>query len=316
MNEAPLTTAEDYPLPPGGTAGFAETPDGTPLRWAVWRADRPKGSLLLIPGRGEFIEKYTEVIGELLARRFCVGVHEPRGQGLSRHRAASAARGNVSDFALYTGDAAQLLSGPFADLPRPKILLGHSMGGHIGIALLRAQSQAFAGAVFSAPMLGLKTGPYPRPIARLIAGAACGLGLGRRFVPGGAAHSIFDAPFESNEVTHDPARYRRTQAFTQADPALAIGSATLGWLNAAFHAMAGLHRPGVAETIHIPCLFVLAGEETIADNRRIRAFAQRMPQATLVEIAGARHEILMERDQVRAEFWQAFDAFCAPLLRG
>jgi lysophospholipase len=44
--------------------------------------------------------------------------------------------------------------------------------------------------------------------------------------------------------------------------------------------------------------------------------APRLPSAHVLEIAGARHEILMETDGVRAQFWQAFDAFAIKALEG
>ena len=41
----------------------------------------------------------------------------------------------------------------------------------------------------------------------------------------------------------------------------------------------------------------------------IRAFAKQMPNGDYLEIAGAGHEVLMERNEYRAQFWAAFDAF-------
>ncbi|MBN8920935.1 MAG: alpha/beta hydrolase, partial [Rhizobiales bacterium] len=38
-------------------------------------------------------------------------------------------------------------------------------------------------------------------------------------------------------------------------------------------------------------------------------FAIRMRAGAHVVVAGARHEILMERDFYRGQFWAAFDAF-------
>jgi lysophospholipase len=35
---------------------------------------------------------------------------------------------------------------------------------------------------------------------------------------------------------------------------------------------------------------------------------ERLPVCKLITIPGARHEILMERDQYRTLFWDAFDA--------
>jgi lysophospholipase len=45
-----------------------------------------RGSVVVSPGRSEPIEKYFEVVQDLLDRGFVVLVHDWRGQGLS-HRA-------------------------------------------------------------------------------------------------------------------------------------------------------------------------------------------------------------------------------------
>ena len=63
------------------------------------------------------------------------------------------------------------------------------------------------------------------------------------------------------------------------------------------------------ETITTPLLVVGAGKDRICVTAQTKAFAERLPQARYVEIQDAEHEILMERNPIRAEFWAAFDAF-------
>ena len=43
---------------------------------------------------------------------------------------------------------------------------------------------------------------------------------------------------------------------------------------------------------------------------------QRLPNARYVGLNDAEHEILMERDSIRAQFWAAFDGFVAEQLSG
>ena len=45
-----------------------------------------RGTVVVLGGRAEFIEKYFEVIGELLARDFAVAALDWRGQGGSARR--------------------------------------------------------------------------------------------------------------------------------------------------------------------------------------------------------------------------------------
>ncbi len=118
-------------------------------------------------------------------------------------------------------------------------------------------------------------------------------------------------PFEKQIVTSDPERFARAQALLRREPDLALSGATWAWLAAAFRSMDWLSAPGRAESIATPALLIGAGKDRIVLTAETKAFAARMPHATYREIAGAEHEILMERDPLRREWWRAFDDFLA-----
>jgi lysophospholipase len=52
-----------------------------------------------------------------------------------------------------------------------------------------------------------------------------------------------------------------------------------------------------------------AGRDSVVSNAAIERFATRLRAGAHLVISGSRHEILMERDVYRAQFWAAFDAF-------
>ncbi len=56
-------------------------------------------------------------------------------------------------------------------------------------------------------------------------------------------------------------------------------------------------------------LVVVPGADRVVSVSAMERFAERLKAATLVRIPHARHEILMERDSLRSQFWAAFDAF-------
>ena len=99
----------DFAAPPGGETGIARTADGLGLRYMRWagRSQGP-GTIVLATGRSEFIEKYFEVVGELLQRGFCVVVFDWRGQGLSQRELGERAKGHVKDFSAYLEDLADI----------------------------------------------------------------------------------------------------------------------------------------------------------------------------------------------------------------
>ena len=57
-------------------------------------------------------------------------------------------------------------------------------------------------------------------------------GLGEAFAPGGGATLMQTQPFDGNPLTSDPVRYQRALAIVDADPAIGVGGATIGWVNA------------------------------------------------------------------------------------
>lgn len=56
-----------------------------------------------------------------------------------------------------------------------------------------------------------------------------------------------------------------------------------------------------------------AGDDSIVDNASHEAVAARLPNARVVKVPGAFHEILIERDDIRAQFWREFDAVAAAI---
>ena len=58
-----------------------------------------------------------------------------------------------------------------------------------------------------------------------------------------------------------------------------------------------------------PMLVVGSGGDRVVDKRAIERFAQRVRSARLIVIDGAEHEIMLERDALRNQFWAAFDKF-------
>ncbi|OYX08645.1 MAG: hypothetical protein B7Z15_14880 [Rhizobiales bacterium 32-66-8] len=115
--------------------------------------------------------------------------------------------------------------------------------------------------------------------------------------------------FETNRLTTDPVRYARIMALQAAHPELPIGPPTFGWINAAFRAMGRLAAPEVVREIRQPLLIIGAGADKVVSNRVIEHFAARLIAGSAVFIPSAKHEILLETDPIRAQFWAAFDAF-------
>lgn len=303
-----LVSVRGNRVPSGARVGRVTTPDGAVLRHARWMplARVWRGTVTIAHGRAETIEKYFEVVSELRHRGFAVVTFDWRGQGGSARLLRDPRKGHVRRFADYVTDLHTVVQEVvLPDAPGPHHLLAHSTGGAVALMAARRLRTRFERMVLTAPLLGL----YPENGERRmrLARALNGLRLGRAYIPGGGRTAVQSLPFPGNVVTSSELRYRRTANVVEAEPRLALGSPTVGWVHAAFRATEALAHAGVPEKILMPTLIVLAGHERVVSNAAAERFAARMPAGGTVIIPGSRHEILMERDTFRSRFWAAFD---------
>ncbi|MEZ5775606.1 MAG: alpha/beta hydrolase [Hyphomicrobiaceae bacterium] len=302
------------PVPSGATVGLMKAADGLPLRYAVWQASRgPKrGTVCLFGGRTEFIEKYFEVVADLRRRGFAVATMDWRGQGGSGRMLTNHRKGYVRDFAQFDADLLRFMKDVvLPDCPPPFVALAHSMGGNIILRSAAMPGCWFEKIVLSAPMVRLnpKSLRWGLKTTRMMTEMICAFGGSRIYVPGGSDDYGETWPFEGNTVTTDRERYNRNNAIVEAAPDLGLGAATFGWLRAALRSMELLHGRDYPARVHVPILFAIAGEDRIASSRGIEDFAVRLKLARHIVIPHARHEIMQERDDLRQQFWAAFDGF-------
>lgn len=293
----------DNPAPPGGEVFWLKMSERMRLRVALWRPVQSRGSVVILAGRTETIEKYFETVGDLLARDFTVLIFDWRGQGASTRELADPRKGYVAAFTDYLADMAAVLDEIEGRCPRPWVMLAHSMGANIALHALHEWRSDFRCAVLGAPMLGIRL-PAPRVVAVLAALVPPAL-----YVPNGKAHDPLAETFEINPVTHDPRRFARNQAILRTYPQVALGAPTWGWLRAALVATEKIEAPGFLEAIPAPILMLSAAHEQIVENGPQTAAAARLPHCEHLVIEGAKHELLMETDAVRAKVWAAFDRF-------
>ena len=306
----PLLEIGGNPAPTGGEAEWVRGAGGGRLRAALFPPQgRVRGSVVVSPGRTEPIEKYFEVAGRLTGQGFAVLVHDWRGQGLSERIVSDGQLGHADGYADFLTDFTAVLDHFETRLPRPWLALGHSMGGCLTLLAVTEGEDRFAAALLSAPMLGLRTGQVPRLIARVLALIMRAIGRGAASIP--APGGSDPAAFEDNILTHDRERYARDLELTRTWPDLALGAPTWGWLDFAFSATDRLARNAGAAAICIPVVVLIAGEDILVDNQRAKATTARLPHGQALIIAGARHEILQETDEIQAPAWRAFAELAA-----
>jgi lysophospholipase len=309
-----LVALAKNPIPSGATGGMCKTPDGVELRFARWDATRGprRGTVCLFQGRGEFIEKYFEVVADLRRRGFAVATMDWRGQGGSTRLLSKPRKGHVRSFAEFDRDLAHFMKEVvLPDCPAPYIAMAHSMGGHILLRNASLPGSWFSRMVLSAPMIAIAESLLGASYAasRAYAEVLGGIGLGSAYVRKGDDTPIEMEPFEDNPLTTDRDRYQRNRLVLEAAPSLGLGSPTIGWLRAALRSVARLTAPYYPLRVEVPLLLFAAGMDSIVSTTAIEEFALRLKVGTHVLIPQARHEILQEADDVRQRFWAAFDAY-------
>jgi len=310
--EAPLMGIPEMASPPGGRAEWFRGAGGLRLRSAFWQpsrlvADPPRGTVILSPGRTEPIEKYFEFIGNLLARGFCVLAHDWRGQGLSARLLPDRLRGHARAVEEFLDDYSRLMEAYRSRAPKPWIMVGHSMGATLNLLTLQSGDDQIAGAILSSPMLKIRTGKRSMWTVRMA--VRWNLRHGR------AGDYVLDNPddpfahrFETDALTTDARRYDLWRQQLLACPHLGVGGPTWGWLAFGLDAGERAVKPRALRSITVPVTVVQAEHDDRVWKSTNHWSADRIPQGRYVEVPGAKHEVIMEIDPLRAVFLAEFDA--------
>lgn len=287
-------------------------PDGFSLRRIDWPApvDGPaRGSILYLPGRGDFYEKYLETLDYWHSRGWRVTAADWRWQAGSGRYGTAVHTGDVSDFSVWENDLAALWHDWVATTPGPHILAAHSMGGHIALRAIAENRVNPDAAVLSAPMLGFLT-PLPLSLQPAFGRLMCSIGD-----PGRMAWKVSEKPGtplskRASLLTHDTERYADELWWRQHRPELEMGPASWRWVWRAAESVALLNTPGLLEAVPTPILLLATRHDRLVSYSAIARAAARLPRAELAAWGReARHELLREEDAVRNRILAAIDDY-------
>lgn len=311
-NGPKLTVIPTNPVPEGARVGYFTTSDKVRLRYALWPKGRgaPKGTICLVQGRTEYIEKYFETIEDFRQRGFAVATFDWRGQGGSERLIGNRMLGYVDRFDDYWTDLrsfhADIL---LPDCPLPFYLVGHSMGGLASLYAASRDRMMFDRVFLSTPMVGLYGMEDSLARWALFAEAASFVGLGRLPMARRGDKRPDEAMYPDNPLTSDILRYTRMVETVRANDALYLGSPTFRWLAAAMRAMVDAGKDCFPGQIKIPLLMLAAARDRIVSTPAIESLGLRLRTGRHMVIPGARHELFMENDAIRGQVLAAFDAF-------
>lgn len=310
LPEAPYLATDDFPA---ARTYWLDQPQGRRVRLACWApagaGDNPaRGVCLLFQGRAEFIEKYAELAAELTGRGFYVLAPDWPGQALSDPVcAAHPARGHLNDMEECVA-VLRRLEPELAATAGPRVVLAHSMGCNIALRWLGETALTVSAGGLVSPMSAINVGPLAQGLAAAFASAACRLGFGEAYAPGQHDSQPEKDVFERNVVTSDRGRYERARALLLTHAELRTGGVTWGWLDAAFRSMAAV-RARAPRVPHRALHIFSAPKDRVVPAASHPALAALLGAG--ISLHDGEHELLMEKDAIRAGVLAGFDAVLA-----
>ena len=251
-------------------------------------------TLIIVPGRTEPALKYAELIYDFRNLGYDFFILDHQGQGESERLLSDSHKGHVINFSDYIQDFSQ-----FYDKVR-KIkknqtthLIAHSMGGAIAVKFMSQIQWGVNKAVLIAPMLKLNTKPYSEFVARIFSKFLVATGKGDQYAPDYGPYIPEEDVFETNSYTHSEGRFNISKYIFTNWPHLALGGPTARWVHESLKATKSIHKlPFVT-----PVLLFQSGKDEIVKNDRQNAFCRKF--CKLILLPEAKHEILMEKDEIR-----------------
>lgn len=299
MNLTPAPYFDDIvPEADPPSACWVAAQDGPRLRIAHWAPQgQPRGTVLIFPGRTEYVEKYAHIASALVADGYAALAIDWRGQGLGQRLLPDSRVGHVNAFADYQHDVRAMTDLARAlELPQPWFLIGHSMGGCIGLRALY-EDLPVAAAVFTGPMWGIRMATAVLPAAWAVGWTSKLIGLSHLYAPSTDASSyVATAPFADNVLTRDAPMFELMRDQVLRRPELQLGGPSLRWLH---EALVETRQLAARPAPPVPCLTFVGDNERIVSIPRIEDRMRSWPDGDLVVVENGEHEVLMEGPEIR-----------------
>lgn len=298
---------------------YFKTADGAVLRYTFWKAKKQTNypQVIILQGRATTIEKIAHFVERVSDAGYDVWTFEWRGQGLSTRLAGR--RGYIDTYNTYLNDLHYFLVSHVKAAPldqKPLMVLGHSMGAHIGLRYMAEHPGMIDAALMASPMLDLNTGIYPKNFAHRMCRLLSKMGFGKSYVFGHGDYDPATEPFEGNLLTHNQEMFHYHRRLQMERPELILGGVTFQWVSATMDSIQLMLQESYLRNIKVPVHIVAAEEEKVVDNSRLQQACEWMNSCSVEVIKGARHQLLAETPHVQERLIQSLDELRTHYLQG
>lgn len=294
---------------------------GQKIRYGfVLPQEKPKAAIICLPGFREFGEKYFELAHDMLKRGFAFCTMDWAGQGGStRLLLNDPDKVDSIGFEQNILDLHQLIEQhlkPSIALDVPVFILAHSMGGHIALRYLHDYPNGFIkAAALSAPLIKIfQFAAYPSFFARLITTVL--KFKPTSYVPGHEKAVKLSKGMQPGKgySSSDPVRDQIHNLWSDNTDFLRMKGPTTRWLYETIRSCSILQKRSYLKDIKTPVLVGIAGQDKIVFSKATEELVKFLPNGHALFIPESRHEILMERDEIRDVFLKEFDEFISPFI--
>lgn len=254
--------------------------------------------LVILPGRTEPLEKYAEVVYDLLATNAGKNLNfyliDHRGQGSSGRMASPADMGHVDQFSNYVTDLETFIANQKLDQNcDQKFLLAHSLGAGIAVSYILKNPNTFDRVALTSPMLKIMTKPYSYKVARAIVQTSTGIGRGAKFALGQKGYNP-NLKFEENTFTTSLVRFKMAMGMYDTYPLTKLGGVSSRWILEVMKATDKMRSR--YHEINAPMRVFNAGIEVYSEPSEMVKICSEAANCKRIFLESSKHEVLMDRD--------------------
>ena len=257
------------------------TRDGLDLRRRDWPSDGARGTIVIVHGLGEHIDRYGHVAAALNGRGWDVVGYDHRGHGRS-----PGDRGRLVAADDLLADLSRVIDGVRSESARPVLLLGHSLGGLVAARFVAGGLESprpdwhreVDALALSSPALGIPMTSFQRFLLAVLGPLAPDLAVSNGLGAASVSRSATTvSSYESDPLVHDRVTARLTR----------------------FIVDGGERVRGLAPRWAVPTLLLYAGSDRCVLPSASAAFAAAAPTAVVTarEFPSLFHEIFNEPER-------------------
>ncbi|HEY8189986.1 MAG TPA: alpha/beta hydrolase [Micavibrio sp.] len=309
----PKGLQKQFTQPDGWVWDYMVNEDGAILRHGLLAEHRnPIANIIIRGGLSEMTEKYFETIRDLDELGYNCYSMESRGEGGSERYLSDPSKRHSLGFGRDKRDLLHYIARYVPD-NAPRVILAHSMGALPALLAIRDEPDAFQKAVLTAPLMGFED-PRAKGFEWALALMPPIRSLRESYIPGNGPWRPQNAPDRTQHppqtYSSHPTRMYLHENWMEANPNLRIGGPTKGLIAHASKAIMTLRCPGAIESIKTPIRVFSAGLEQRVSNTAIFNMAARLKTAPpLIHLTDAKHDILLETDDIRSFVLKKINSF-------